>query len=252
MPFKLNDDGTLAQAENGLPIYVGPDGSERPYDVDQKAKQIAELTEKSSKRGKELETLSSRYAALAEIEDISAFLDEHKKNAETVASLADKDRETESNVQKRISEALKAAVTPVAAERDKLKADLAAATESLNKSVIGSAFASSKFVAEKLVNPALAQQLFAGNFQVKDGRPVGRDQDGNDIFGADGVATFDEALHKLVEASPFRDNILKPAPGGAGTSSHTAATYGGGKMSPDQAGRLSPEDYAKARKEGRI
>ncbi len=76
MPFKKDDKGNLAMNENGFPIYVGPDGSEKPYDVDAKVKQIAELTEKASKRGVELEKLNARYGAMADIEDIAAYIEE--------------------------------------------------------------------------------------------------------------------------------------------------------------------------------
>lgn len=252
MPFKKADDGNLVLSENGMPIYVGPDGSEKPYDVDTRAKQIAELTEKASNRGKELDALKARYAALAEIEDIAAYVEDYKKNADTVASLKDKDREQEANIQKRISEAVKAAVSPVSSERDTLKAELEKTVASLNQAVIGNAFGRSKYAAEKLVNAALAQQLFEGSFYVKDGKAIGRDASGNDIYGSDGIANFDEALCKLVEASPFKDNIIKSSPGGSGSDSSRHMSNDKGKMSYEEAGKLSMEDYIKARKEGRI
>lgn len=217
MPFKKNEDGSLAQNDSGLPIYVGPDGSEKPYDPDQKATQIAELTEKAAKRKDALDKAQSSLALLGEVEDIGAFVTQAKANAETVASLADKERDTEAAVQKRINEQVKAALTPVATERDTLKAELSKTTEGLHRAVIGNAFLNSQYAAEKLKNPALAERLFAGNFAVKDGKPIGRDAEGNDLYGADGMASFDEALCKLVGASPFKDDLLKPPAGGADT-----------------------------------
>lgn len=253
MPFKKDEKGNYVE-HDGLLVFVAPDGSERSYDPDAKAKQIAELTEKSAKRGKELDEIKAKYAALADIEDLNAFLATAKQDAETVASLKDKDRESEAAFQKRLGAAVKEAVAPVAAERDKFKAAHELTTQQLHQAVIGGSFAQSKYVTEKLVNPALAQKLFCDAFYIKDGKPVGRDAEGNDIYGSEGLATFDEALHKLVEASPFKDNILRPAPGGAGTSTTSKAgfTGGNGKLSPEQAGSLTPEAYAKARKEGRI
>lgn len=73
MPFKKDEHGNYVE-QDGLLVFVGPDGAERPYDPDAKAKQIAELTEKSAKRGKELEDFKARYAALADIEDPGAFV----------------------------------------------------------------------------------------------------------------------------------------------------------------------------------
>lgn len=217
MPFKKNDDGSLVLTESGLHLFVGPDGSEKPYDPDQKAKQIAELTEKAGKRGKEIEAAQAKLALLGDVEDIEAFVSQAKANAETVASLADKERDTEAAVQKRINEAVKAAVTPVATERDTLKGELSKATDGLHRAVIGNAFLNSQYVAEKLSSPALAERLFAGNFTVRDGNPVARDADGNDIYGAEGVATFDEALHKLVSSSQFKNILIQSPAGGAGT-----------------------------------
>lgn len=176
MRFKKDDNGNFALTESGLLIEVRDDGSEKPYDADAKARQIAELTEKASKRGAELEKLNARYAALADIEDIAAYIEEHKRNAETVASLADKDRENEAKVQKRISDAVKAATTPITSERDELKAKLAKSEASLNEAVIGNAFANSAYVNERLQNAIGAQQFFGKAFYVKDGKPVGRDQ----------------------------------------------------------------------------
>ena len=252
MPFKKDDAGQLVTDDKGMPIFIGPDGAEKPYDVDARTKQIAELTEKSAKRGKELDELKAKYAALADIEDMAAYIEEHKKNAEIVATMHDKDRQTEESTLKRIQEATKSAVAPVAQERDKLKADLEEANRSLNKAVIGDAFFRSKYAAEKLTNVALAQQLFAGHFYVKDGRAVGKDADGNDMYGSEGsLATFDEALSRLVESSPFKDNILKSSPGGSGGNNGGGGSSGG-RLSPQEAERLSNAEYAKARAEGRI
>lgn len=252
MPFKKTEDGQgIFIDDKGFPVYVGPDGSEKPYDVDARVKQIAELTEKASKRGQEIEELKKRLEVWKDIEDGAAFIEQAKKDAATVAAMADKDKETEASVQKRISEAVKAAVDPAIAERDRLANELAIVSGNLDKAIIGNAFGRSRYAAENLVSPALAQRLFEASFYVKDGKPVGRDADGNDIYGSEGVASFDEALCKLVEKSPFKENIVKAAPGGSGANNvDTQRTAG--MLTPEQAGKLSPEAYAKARKEGKI
>ncbi len=243
MPFKKNEAGQLVTDDKGMPIFVGPDGAEKPYDVDARTRQIAELTEKAAKRGKELDDLKAKFAAFAEIEDLAAYIEEHKKNAEIVATMQDKDRQTEENTLKRIQEATKSAVAPVALERDKLKAELEKATNSLNQAVISDSFHRSKWAAEKLSSVALAQQLFAGNFYVKDGKAVGRNADGTDMYGSEGnVATFDEALSRLVESSPFKDNILKSSPGGSGG---TANAQGGASSHKDKKfTEMTPEEKA--------
>lgn len=251
MPFKKDEKGLLVVDDKGFPIYVDPSGAEKPYDVDARVRQIAELTEKASKRGQEIEALKAKYRALEGIDDLGAYMEKAKKDAEAVAAMADKDKETEATIQKRIAEAIKSATTPFEKERDELKASLATAQDELGKAVISNAFANSHFAKEKLVSAALAQQLFSSRFYIKDGKPIGRDEDGKDIYGMEGIASFDEALQKLVDKSPFKENILRPTPGGSGAkeSENQRSPHG---MTAEQAGALSPAEYMKARKEGRI
>ena len=93
----------------------------------------------------------------------------------------------------------------------------------------------------------MATQLFEGNFYVKDGRAVGKRADGN-------IANFDEALSILVDESAFKDNILKSTSGGSGGNDAKSILSGSGKgkLTYEEAARLSPKDYAQARKDGKI
>lgn len=251
MPFKKDENGALVLNENGFPIYVDQSGTEKPYDVDARVKQIAELTEKASRRGQELDDLKAKYKLLDGIDDLAAYVEKAKKDAEAVAAMADKDKDAEATIQKRIAEAIKSAMAPLEQDRDKLKTELAKTMTDLGNAVISNAFSNSRYAKEKLCNPALAQQLFASKFYIKDGKPIGRDEDGKDIYGMEGIASFDEALQKLVDKSPFREDILRPTPGGSGAKESENKRSQGG-LTAEQAEALSMADYMKARKEGRI
>lgn len=251
MPFKKNEDGSLVQDERGNPVYVGIDGAEKPFDVDAKLKQIAELVEQNTKAAHEIEELKMRLKPLEGVDDIAAFMEKAARDAESLAAMGEKERESEIGIQRRIAEATKAAQAPLEAERDALKKELAKSIESLNRAKISDAFARSKYAGEKLISTALAQQLFEGHFHVKNDRVLGRDHEGKDIYGPEGLASFDEALCRIVEASPFRDNILRATPGGSGTDNGKTHQDAGG-MTPDQVGKLSPEAFMRLRKENKL
>lgn len=173
MPWKRDENGSLVMdGEN--PVWIGADGKEGGYDPEARGRQIAELTAKAAKRKEELEAITARFASLEGVEDVAAFARQAKLDAETVASLKDKDRENEDVVRRRIDEAVRAATGPVIAERDKLKADYEKTAAQLSMEVIGGNFLRSPYVNEKLVNPAMAKELFAGRFALRDGALVAK------------------------------------------------------------------------------
>ncbi len=146
---------------------------------------------------------------------------------------------------------MKEALTAAQAKTDALEKDFTALKASYDASVISNAFMRSKYVAENLVSPALAQELFGKKFQVKDGNIIGMDAAGKEMYGSEGIASFEEALSRMVKDSPYKEMITRAAPGGSGTvpSENNLPQRG---MTAEQAGKLSPEAYAKARKEGKI
>lgn len=252
MPFKKNEDGTYAQTDDGLLIYVSPDGgAEKPYDPDARSKQIAELTEKANKRKGELDEANAKLAVFEGIEDLQAFVKKAKDDAAAVAAMAENDKEREIGMQKRIADAVKEALTAAQAKTDALEKDYTSLKANYDASIISNAFMRSKYVAENLVSPALAQELFGKKFQVKDGHIIGMDTNGKEMYGSEGIASFEEALSRMVKESPYREMITRSAPGGSGAVVSEANLSQRG-MTAEQAGKLSPEAYAKARKEGKI
>lgn len=222
MPWKKNEDGSLAFDEKtGNPVYVTTDGKDMVYDPDEKARQIAELTAKAQKRKAELEEAQKRLSVLDGIEDVPSFIEQARKDRESLENMKGEEKDREAQTLQRIQKAVQEAVQPKMADIEKLKASVAEYQSAVSRMKIDNAFTQSEYVAKELVSPALAQKLFAECFGFSDeGQLVGKTEDGTPIISpATGkVASFDEALAVLVEKSPFRASVMKPAPGGSGSS----------------------------------
>lgn len=93
-------------------------------------------------------------------------------------------------------------IAAVVAERDRLREE-----------VIGGAFNGSRYVADRMaIPPDIVRARFGTSFVIERGVVVGKRPDGGTIFSKSNPgepAPFDEALEAIVEAYPYRDNILR-------------------------------------------
>lgn len=112
---------------------------------------------------------------------------------------------------------------------------------------VGAAFAQSKFVQEDLtLTPTKARVIYGSHFEFKDGKVVGFDKpsgasDRTVLVDATGEALgFEDAMLKIVEADPDRDQLIrsKMKPG-AGSST---APKGAKKIESNPAAQLSSVD----------
>jgi hypothetical protein len=103
-------------------------------------------------------------------------------------------------------ERLKAQIETLSRERDELKA-------ALDREMIGSNFARSKYVSERLTLPPDAAAAYLGKyFEVRDGKLVAFDANGAQIFSPTRFtepASFDEAIERIVAAHPHKAAIMK-------------------------------------------
>lgn len=81
---------------------------------------------------------------------------------------------------------------------------------------VGSSFASSKFVGEDLtLTPSKARVIYGSHFEFKDGKVVGYDKpagasDRTVLVDATGtVLGFEEAMRKIVDADPDKDQLIR-------------------------------------------
>lgn len=224
MKLKLDEQGHVVVMD-GKPVYVYDDGKEIPFDAPGTVATITRLNGEAKGHRTAKEEAEAKLKGFEGLDAEAA-----RKALETVSNLDSKKLIDAGAVEQVKAEAkaafdaqlaaVKAQFEPIIAERDTLNAKLIDQT-------VGNAFGSSKFITDKLAVPAqMVKATFGNHFKVEGDALVGYDSSGNKIFSRErpgDVATFDEALHHLVEASPFRDSILKGgggsgggAPGGAG------------------------------------
>lgn len=108
---------------------------------------------------------------------------------------------------------------------------------------VGNSFASSRFVSEDMtLTPTKARIVYGSHFEFKDGKVVGYDKpagasDRTVLVDATGEPlSFDEALRKLVESDPDKDQLIR-AKSRPGSGSSTTAK--GAQKAVDKAAQAS-------------
>ena len=236
------EGSTYAEIKDGSPVYVDESGKEIPLDAGSMAGKIKQLNFEAMERRKSESELKEKLDAFTDLDPEAA-----RKAMETVKNLDDKKLvdadqvqrikdETAAAFQKRLDEANK--------EREQLLTQYA-------QEKLAGAFSGSKFVKERLaIPPDMVQAAFARHFEFKDGRINPKDANGNPIYSDSNpgdVASFDEALEKIVQQYPHRDSILKgtgnsgsgaqPGEGGRGVRTITRQQFGG--MRPDEQAKFA-------------
>lgn len=257
MELKLDADGHVV-VQDGKPVYKHTDGKEVPFDA---AATVATITRLNSEAKGHREAKEAAEAKLKPFEGIDDA-ESARKALETVKNLKDGELVSAGKVEEIKAAAKKAAEEQVAAaakshaealknaesERDRFKGDL-------YSEKIGGAFSRSKVISEKFAIPAdLVQARFGSNFKVEDGKTVAYDAAGNRIYSRakpGEIADFDEALETLVDAYPYRDQILKGT-GASGSGARGSNGLGGGAktMPRSQFEALDPATKAAKMKEG--
>lgn len=236
MPFKTDTaTGAIALMDsNGvkMPIFIGSDGKEVPFDVDKTVGLIASTNGEARSHRVRAETAEASLAKFTGIEDPTAAIEALK----VVKNLDLKKLVDAGEIDKVRDEVGKVYKTQV----ETLTGTNATLAKQLMDLTLGQAFTSSKFIAEKFAIPAdFVQARFGGNFKVEEGKVVAYDSNGQKIYkqtleGAGSLASFDEAMQVLVDAHPQRNMFLKgtgssgsgsPAGGGAGNGTGGAKTY---------------------------
>lgn len=196
---------TYAEVQDGKPVYVGDDGKEVAFDAPGTVATISRLNGEAKSHRERAETAEKTLKGFEGIADPAAAI----KAMETIKSFDDKKLIDAGEVEKVKAEAIKAVeekYKPVVEERDGLK-------KSLHQEKIGGSFARSKFISDKLAVPVpMVEKTFGEHFSLEDGKMVAKDSNGNAIYSKSKpgeLADFDEAMEIIVEASPYRDNIMK-------------------------------------------
>jgi len=256
MPFKYDEAGNIVLQEvsgKKLPVFIGADGKEAPFDGDSTVATITRLNGEAMGHRQRAEAAETSLKAFEGITDPAAAL----KALTTVKNLDDKKLVDAGEVEKVKAEAIKSVeekYAPVVQKASDLEAQL-------NSHLVGGAFSRSKFIAEKFAaeGPAgveIAQALFQNRFKVEDGKVVAYDGQGGKIYSRTRhgeLADAEEAIEIMVDAYPHKAHILK----GSGASGGGAQGGGGGNggkktYTRAQFSQLSPADQAVAAREAVI
>lgn len=228
MPWKTRDDGSI-EIENGMPVYVHPDGKEVPFDADGAMKSITNFVKDSKVSKKQIADLSEKLSSYEAIGDPVAAINaiETMKNLDA-KKLVDAGQidilknEMSRTFTEKESDLRKQWQTKEQEYQDSLRKK----EESIYSLMLNGKFASSPFISEKtLLPPDVASTFFGKHFKVEgegsDARIVGY-LNGERIpsrekFGE--PADFEEALVSIVDAYPHKDRILKTGmAGGSGST----------------------------------
>lgn len=247
-------DKTYAEILDGKPIFLEDDGKEVAIDVPHTRTTITRLNGESKAFRERAEKAEGDLKKFEGLDDPEAA----RKAIETLANIEAGKLITAGKVEEIKAAAKKAAEDQVAAaqkgyteklaitekERDQLRADLYGEK-------VGSSFNRSKFITEKSAIPAdLMQARFGSAFKVEEGKIIAYDPAGNKLFSrtkAGEIADFDEALEMLVDAYPYRDQILKGA-NHSGSGARPGSNGSGGKRTITRADfdRLGPAEQRAA------
>ena len=201
------------------PIRVLADGKESGIAEDA----LASANREAAERKEAIKKLESQLEPFKSIENPAEWLQNANKALETVSALPDKDKAVEERIRAQVEAATKPLNERIATaikENETLKAQY-------QNEAVGNSFARSAFVREKMVDPAMAADLFKGRFVMRDGKVVALGENGEPIYGENGVASFDEAMAKFVEASPYKTSLLKGSDK-SGSGANPGSGGGGG------------------------
>lgn len=260
MKLKLDDKGNVV-VQDGKPVYLLDDGREVAHDAAQTVATISRLNGEARTHREAKEAAEARLKAFEGIEDGEAA----RKALETVKNLAAGDLKTAAQVQEikdaaaRSAQEAVANATRAAAEKERTLTETnAKLTQQLHSHIIGSAFAGSKFISEKMAIPAdIAQKVFGDRFTVDEsGKLVAKDQNGNPVFSAvqhGEHAPFEEAIQVFVGQYAHKDSILKGSGAQGGGASHSNGGTGGKKsVTRAQFDQMTHSDRAAHAKAGGV
>jgi hypothetical protein len=183
--------------------------------MDKKTK-LKEATDKAATLEAELKKFEG-----IDLEEVKALL-ANKRAGELAAEEAkgnfDRAKQMLIDEAKRDKEALEAQVAELLARN-------ASASKTIDELTVGRAFSDSTYIGEDLVlTKSKARQLYGTHFEQLDGVTVGYDKPAGAanrtlLIGADGNAlAFDEAMKRIIEADPDKEQLLR-AKGNPGSAS---------------------------------
>ncbi len=222
----LIDDNGNAVLENGKPVYVHEDGKKIAFDAPASMAKIKELNSEAAKHRTDANSYKEKLEQYGELDPLEA-----KKAIETIKNFDDKkfvDAGEVESLKKSLAETFNT-------EKTALAESIATKDKQIHDLMIGSQFAKSAFLADKVILPPdMVQSSFEKNFKVEDngkgGLVVNGYLNGEKIFSRERpgeTADFEESLRTIIDAYPMKDRILKSSDnGGSGSGGGQNNTNG--------------------------
>lgn len=251
MKLKVDENGN-AVITDGKPVYVHDDGKEIAFDAPGTVATIGRLNAEAKEHRLAKEALETKFSK------IPADFDFEKATQAltTVKNLADKQIVDAGEVDKLKADAVKVALDNYESTKYKpLKTKFDEQEQRMRSLIMGHAFASSKFITEKMSIPAAMVQSHFGHLLKVDGdKLIGYDATGNQVFSRaqpGHPASFDEWIETVVDQFPYKDSVLKGS-GATGTGAKGSAAGGGGSktMTRAQFDAMSQNERSAKFKEG--
>lgn len=238
MKLKLDEAGHVV-VQDGKPVYVHDDGKEVAFDAVATVSTISRLNGEAKTHREGKEAAETKLKAFEGIADPSAAL----KALDTVSKLDQKKLVDAGEIDTVRSEISKGYETKLSEAATRLQA----LEGQLYSEKIGGSFSRSKVITDKFAIPAdLVQARFGSAFKVEDGKVVAYDPNGNKIYSRarpGELADFDEAIESLVDAYPYKDQILKGS-GASGSGAGGGTNPGSGSRNKGDLGGTKSERVA--------
>jgi hypothetical protein len=254
------DGEVLAKTKDGKPLYIEDSNqTEVPFDAETVNQNVKRLNREAMNHREAKEAAEQKLATFADLDP-----EEARKALNTVANLekgdllaADKVEELKASLVKSVEQKYEGQLKGLQTEVGKYKETVGSLTNTLHTEKLTNAFATSKYIQDKLILPApAAQDIFARNFKVEDGgKIVAYSNDGHKIYSQQNSGQepdFDEALSIIVGEYKYRDSVLKGTgnTGGGGEGTGTKFAPGEKKMLRAEFDRLDQNQRRKVMASG--
>lgn len=240
MKLKLDENGNVVTVEKEgvtFPVYVHDDGTEVEADVPSLFSKISELNTEAKNYRQEKSALKDKFKLFESIDDLEDWKKKADTAIETVKNYDDKQlveagkvdeiksqmKEVHEEEIQNVHNSYKDKMSEYEGEKEKDQA-------TIYKLMVSTRFAQSPFFSGKdpksTLPPEMAEAYFGKHFKVEDDgkgelRVVGYKADGKTQIlskkNPGDIAGFEEALEKVVDEYPYKDNILRATGGGSGS-----------------------------------
>ena len=235
MAWDVDENGVMRLVD-GNPVWVSETGEKKTVDYQAMSRRLSEVNAESKTRKEKLRALEERYALLADIEDLPAFLNEANKAVEMMRNAPDRDKAIEEQVKSRLDAMTQPLKAQIEARDKKLAEKEKALSETLaryNSAMVKTDVLNSKLLNERIKpedRPFIQRELIRSGTVGDDGRVVYRFDDGEMIYGENGdAATVDEAalaILKRLGIDPAAKLISQSGASGTGAQPGGASGHG--------------------------